>query len=66
MKTDISSELIKLANKKAASEFMDFPDYDKKNPITSLEEALTVLMHDELDELEPSEVYDFLKETLNT
>lgn len=55
----ILSQLIAKANEKAKNDFMDFPDYDQTNPITTMPEALTVLLFDYAEDFELSEVYDF-------
>ena len=57
----ISSQLIKLANDIASYSFMDYPDYDKDEPITSLAGAITIFVQESMrsrDEIELSEVYD--------
>lgn len=62
----IEQKIIDKANFMCETYFMDFPDYDKDNPITTLSDALTILVLDALqdDELDSSEIYDFLSERL--
>lgn len=58
----ILHQLLAKANEKAKRDFMDFPDYDEENPITTIPEALTVLLFDYTEGFETSEVYDFFNQ----
>ena len=63
---DLEKEIIEKANLLCEAAFMDFPEYDKENPITTLSEALTAIIWDSLQlERDSSEVYDFINEKLN-
>jgi hypothetical protein len=63
---NIEQLIIDQANKMCANAFMDFPDYDRENPFTTLEEALTIIIWDSLQlECDSSEVYDFVTKKLN-
>lgn len=58
---NIEKSIIEYANSLCKSAFMDFPDYDEENPITTLVDALTVIVWDSTQlECDSSEVYDFL------
>lgn len=64
----IKQGIIDLANKVCEESFMDYPDYDKDNPIDNLPDALTVLVmeaspHD--TKLLSSEVYDYFVEIID-
>ena len=57
----IIPQLIKLADEIASTRFMDYPDYDEDNPITTLAEALTIFVQESMsntDEIDLTEVYD--------
>jgi hypothetical protein len=63
---NIEQLIIDQANYLCSKAFMDFPDYDKENPFTTLEEALTVIIWDSLQlDCDSSEVYDFITKKLN-
>lgn len=62
---NIEQLIIEQANKLCANAFMDFPDYDKENPFTTLADALTVIVLDSLQlDCDSSEVYDFIASKL--
>ena len=45
---------------------MDFPEYDKENPITTLAEALTAIIWGGLQlDCDSFKVYDFINKKLN-
>ena len=58
--------IVKEANLLCEKAFMDFPDYDKENPFTTLADALTIIIFDtlQIEEFETSEIYDFLNQKL--
>jgi len=57
---NIEKLIIDKANYLCKNAFMDFPDYDEENPITTLADALTVIIWDDLQlDCDSSEVYDF-------
>lgn len=64
----IEKTIIDRANLLCKNAFMDFPDYDENNPITTLAEALTVFVFDSFqdNDIDSSEIYDFLNEILKT
>jgi len=64
--SEIEKSIIDKANELCEKAFMDFPDYDKENPFTTLADALTIVVFDtlQIDEFDTSEIYDFLNQKL--
>jgi len=62
----IEKTIIDRANLLCKNAFMDFPDYDEENPLTTLADALTVFVFDAFqdNDIDSSEIYDFLSERL--
>lgn len=56
-------KLIALANQTCKESFMNYPDYDEDNPITTIEEALTIFVLEGLPEnaeVSGEDIYDFI------
>lgn len=56
-------KLVPLANQICKDAFMDHPDYDEDNPITTIEEALAILVMEALPhdvDISGEDVYDFI------
>jgi hypothetical protein len=57
------NKLIPIANQICKESFMNSPDYDEDNPITTIEEALAVLVMEALPhdaDISGEDVYDFI------
>jgi hypothetical protein len=64
----MEKKLIEIANRICVENFMNYPDYDKDNPITTLPEALALFIweatpHDV--DIESDKIYDFLDKKLS-
>ena len=63
----IKYRIIIRANEICKTNFMEYPDYDEDNPITTLVEALTVFVvkDGEMHAFDSSEIYDALNYRVN-
>ena len=66
----MKNKIIDLGNEIAKRDFMDFTDYDPETPLTTLAEAIAVIIESSFydtyqgAELNSAELYDYLKEQL--
>ncbi|WP_289035655.1 hypothetical protein [uncultured Flavobacterium sp.] len=55
------STIIEFANYTAIKSFMDFPEYDKDDPITGVPDALTILFSEYAEDFDSSDLYDYFE-----